>query len=81
MYRIKEDKIKDIKRYGTVRKIAEITGLNEGYVSQVLKGTRTIKEKVYAYAITEKVYAYAITKSIDSNYGIENLFEIILKKY
>lgn len=68
MYRIKEDKIKDIKRYGTVRKIAEITGLNEGYVSQVLKGTRTVKKKIYAYVIT---------KSIDSNYEIENLFEII----
>jgi DNA-binding transcriptional regulator YdaS (Cro superfamily) len=67
MYRIKEDKIKDIKRYGTVRKIAQKTGLNEGYISQVLKGTRTIKEKVCAYAIT---------KAIDSNYGIENLFEI-----
>ena len=68
MYRIKEDKIKDIKRYGSVRKIAEITGLNEGYVSQVLKGTRTIKKKIYPYAIT---------KSIDSNYEIEELFEII----
>ena len=68
MYRIKEEKIKDIKRYGTVRKIAEITGLNEGYVSQVLKGTKTIKKKIYAYAIT---------KSIDSNYEIEKLFEII----
>ena len=68
MYRIKEDKIKDIKRYGTIRRIAEITGLNEGYVSQVLKGTRTIKKKIYAYAIT---------KSIDSNSKIENLFEII----
>ena len=67
MYRIKQEKIKDIKRYGTVRKIAEKTGLNEGYVSQVLKGTRTIKEKVCAYAIA---------KAIDENYGIENLFEI-----
>ena len=25
--------------------------------------------------------AYAITKSIDSNYGIENFFEIIQKNY
>lgn len=68
MYRIKQEKIKDIKRYGTVRQIAEKTGLNEGYVSQVLKGTRTIKEKVCAYAIT---------KAIDENYDIENLFKII----
>ena len=68
MYRIKEDKSKEIKKYGIVRKIAQKTGLNEGYVSQVLKGTRDVKEKVCAYAIT---------KAIDENYGIENLFEII----
>lgn len=68
MYRIKQEKIKDIKRYGTVRQIAEKVGLSEGYVSQVLKGTRDVKEKRCAYAIT---------KAINENYGIENLFEII----
>lgn len=67
MYKIKQEKAKEIKRYGLVREIAKKTGLAEGYVSQVLKGTREIKEKVCAYAIT---------KAIDSNYGIENLFEI-----
>ena len=67
MYKIKEE-IQSQKRYGTVRRLARKTGLSEGYVSQVLNGTRTI---------SEKVYAFAITKAINTDFEIENVFEII----
>lgn len=68
MYKIKEEAIAKIKKYGTVRKIAEATELTEGYISQVLNGKRTIKKKVYAYAIT---------KVISKDLEIENIFDIM----
>lgn len=68
MYRIKPDVIEQIKEYGTVRRIAEATELSESYISQILNGRKTVKKKVYAYAIT---------KTIGSNLEIENIFEIL----
>ena len=68
MYNIKEDVIKDYKKYGLVRKISKITGLTEGYISQVLNNKKPV---------AEKVYAYAITKALDDDLEIENLFEIM----
>ena len=68
MYKIKEEKIKEYKKYGLVRKLSKITGLTEGYVSQVLNNKK---------AVAEKVYAYAITKALDDNLEIENLFKNI----
>ena len=68
MYKIKDDKIKNIKKWGIVRKIAKETELDESYISQVLNGKRTIKKKVYAYAIT---------KTISPELEIENLFNIM----
>lgn len=68
MYIIKENIIKEYKKYGLVRKLAKITGLTEGYVSQILNGKKSD---------ISKVVAYAITKALDNNLEIENLFKII----
>lgn len=68
MYKIKKEEIDKIKKYGTVREISKETGLTEGYVSQILNGTKT--------KITKRT-AYAITKAISSDFEIEDLFDII----
>ena len=68
MYKIKEEEIKKYKKYGTVRKLSIITGMTEGYVSQILNGKKTD---------ISKVVAYAITKAISPDLEIENLFNIM----
>lgn len=68
MYRIKEGKHKEIKKIITNRKIAEITGLNEGYVSQILEAKRLD---------VSKTAVYAICKSISPDLEITDLFDII----
>lgn len=65
MYKIKKEEIDKIKKYGTVREISKETGLTEGYISQILNGTKT--------KITKQT-AYAITKAISSDFEIEDLF-------
>ena len=74
MYKIKKDVIdkilkeNNIKKWGSKTLLAEKSGLSRGYVNQVLLGTRIIKKK------TE---ALALTKSISSDLEIENLFDIM----
>lgn len=68
MYRIKQKQIEKYKEWGTVRNLSEITGITEGFISQVLLGTKEIKEKCYAYAIA---------KGINNDLEIEDIFEII----
>lgn len=65
MYRIKKEEVNKIKRYGTVRELAEETGLSENYISQVLNDKKQIAKKS----------AYAITKALDLD--IENLFDVM----
>lgn len=66
MYIMKEDIIKEIKKYGTVRNLSQKTGYCETYISQVLNRARTVPKKS----------AYIITKMISSDLEIEDIFEI-----
>ena len=68
MYKIKEEEIKKYKKYGLVRKVAQKTGVTEGYISQILNGRKSD---------ISKVIAYAVTKAISSDLEIENLFNIM----
>ena len=68
MYKIKDGKHKEIKMLKKNREIAEITGLNEGYISQILHGKRTD---------ISKTAAFAICKSISPELEISDIFDIM----
>ena len=68
MYKIKEGKHKEIKKIITNRKLHEITGLNEGYVSQILQGKRLD---------VSKTAVFAICKAVSPELEISDLFDII----
>ncbi len=67
MYRIKKrvkEKLKEKKI--TNRKIAKITGVTEGYISQIVNARRLD---------ISKTMAYSFCKAIDSELEITDLFE------
>lgn len=61
--------VKDaIRNKKTNREIANMLGITEGYISQIINSRRT---KI------SKLMAYAFCKAIDSELEIEDLFEIL----
>jgi len=68
-YILKDDVINYLKKYKiTNRKIANRIGVTEGYVSQ-------IKNKKHTNI--SKLMAYAFAKAINSEFEIENIFNIL----
>lgn len=66
MYKIKEEKIAEIKEK-TNRKISEISGVSENYISQIINERKTN---------ISKTVAYAITKALNCNYEITDVFDV-----
>ena len=62
-YKIRRNVIEDIRARITYRKMAEIIGIDEGYVSQIMHGRKATK-----------VIAYAMCKAISPMLEIQDLF-------
>lgn len=63
-YRIKKDKAKFIKEKYKSSYIAKVTGITDGYISQVFSGKKC-KKKI----------CFAICQALDKNFKIEDFFE------
>lgn len=62
-YKIKKNRAEEVRERITNRKLAEIIGIDEGYVSQIMHGRKVTK-----------VIAYAMCKAISPVLEIHDLF-------